>query len=154
MYDKSKSFQGAAGKTEYELARLPGPSESDPLVLVGTNNVHEFVTSQSKIDGIIEMDAVCYSNMGISLPVKASKLVVEPAAGGGYTIDDIYGDEAGETKAGETKGQVPSAGSASASSASASASDSTSTSASSSASSASASASASTDADILSALGA
>jgi hypothetical protein len=90
FYDKSLPYM-ADGKQKYEEGKV---KEGDKMVLVNADNVHKFVTTRSLIDGIINMDSVCFSSMGISIPVKADILVVERREGRGHDLDDLYGDDA------------------------------------------------------------
>lgn len=69
ILDKSKPFK-CNGKKGYENALYNG-------VPVDANNIHLFIPSRSIIDGIINMDSVCFSQLGISLPIKASTIVVQ-----------------------------------------------------------------------------
>jgi len=89
FYDKKKPYT-ADGKTKYEQGKV---KENDKEYPVNADNVHKFVLSRSLIDGIINMDSVCYSNMGISIPVKAGPLIVEQRESRSFGIDDVLGDD-------------------------------------------------------------
>jgi hypothetical protein len=69
--------------TKYEVAKVNG-------VPVNGYNIHEFLTSNSTWDGIVQMDNICISNMGISVPVRASVAVVTPAVFRNVDTDDLY----------------------------------------------------------------
>ena len=85
FFDKSQPFM-EANKPKYETGKVDG----DPI---NADNVHKFVLSRSGLDGIVNMDSVCLSNMGISMPVKAEVLVVDKPSGGAVSIDDVYEDD-------------------------------------------------------------
>lgn len=93
FYDKSKPFEidvvNAAGqktkKQQYDIGKV----DDDPI---NAENVHRFILSRSVLDGIVNMDSVCFSSLGISMPVKADVLVVEQSKGREITLDDVYGD--------------------------------------------------------------
>ncbi len=89
FYDKKKPFK-ADGKQQYEKGMV---QEGDKSYHVNADNVHKFILSQSLIDGIVNMDSVCYSNMGISIPVKANVLIVEQRESRSFGLDDVYGDD-------------------------------------------------------------
>lgn len=89
ILDKSKPFK-CGGKKGYENAIYNG----NP---VDTNNVHWFIPSRSIIDGVIMMDSVCCSQLGISLPVKASIIIVKQPVKRENNVfsicNEIYGDD-------------------------------------------------------------
>lgn len=89
VLDKTKPFK-LNGRKGYDNATFNGKP-------VDLNNVHAFIPSRSVIDGIINMDSVCFSQLGISLPVKASLIVVQqPIKRENNVIsmcNDIYGDD-------------------------------------------------------------
>jgi len=82
FFDKSAPYI-ADGKQKYDIGKVDG----DPI---NGDNVHLFVLPRSGLDGIINMDSVCFSNMGISMPVKAEVLVVDKPAARGIDLDDVY----------------------------------------------------------------
>lgn len=84
FFDKSAPYM-AEGKQKYEIGRVDG----DP---VNADNVHKFVLSRSSLDGIFNLDSVCFSNMGISMPVKAEVLVVDKPSSREVSLDDVYDD--------------------------------------------------------------
>lgn len=89
ILDKSKPFK-CNGKKGYENATYNAAP-------VDSNNIHLFIPSRSLIDGIINMDSICFSQLGISLPVKASIIVVQqPIKRENNAItacNEIFGDE-------------------------------------------------------------
>jgi hypothetical protein len=94
FYDKGKPFEtekaDSNGRMVKKNAYDIGKVDDDPI---NAENVHKFVLSRSTLDGIVNMDSVCFSNMGISMPVKADVLVVEQPRGRETTLDDVYGDD-------------------------------------------------------------
>lgn len=87
FYDRTKHyFDKDTGKKQFEEAKVDG----QPIT---AGNVHKFVVSGSSIDGIIYADAVCFSNMGISIPVKGDILVVEQGEKDKTSVDDVYEDD-------------------------------------------------------------
>jgi len=89
VLDKSKPFI-CNGKKGYGNALYKD-------VPVDADNVHWFIPSRSIIDGVINMDSVCFSQLGISLPVKASIIVVQqPIKRESNVItmcNEIFGDD-------------------------------------------------------------
>ena len=61
FYDKDAPYAGD-GKQRYEVGKVSG-------VPVDGDNVHQFVKSRCIVDAIVDMDCVCFHNMGISMPV-------------------------------------------------------------------------------------
>lgn len=85
FFDKGKPYM-EQNRQKYEAAKV----EDDP---VNADNIHKFVLSRSTLDGIVNMDSVCFSNMGISMPVKAEVLVVEQPSSRDVSLDDVYDDD-------------------------------------------------------------
>jgi len=85
FFDKSAPYT-AEGKQKYEVGKVDG----DP---VNADNIHKFVLSRSALDGIFNLDSVCFSNMGISMPVKAEVLVVDKPSTREVSLDDVYDDD-------------------------------------------------------------
>ena len=86
FYDKNLSYKATTGKTKYEVGKVDGN-------LINVDNVHEFVLRGSSIDGIFNLDSVCLSNMGISMPVAAKILVVGRPSSREFGLEDIYDDD-------------------------------------------------------------
>lgn len=89
ILDKTKPFK-CQGKKGFENATYKG-------VPINSNNIHWFIPSRSIIDGVISMDSVCFSQLGISLPVKASMIVVQQPIKRENNVfnmcTEIYGDD-------------------------------------------------------------
>lgn len=77
FYDKTKPF----GKGFEEL-KYDGDS-------ITSLNVHKIV-SGSIIDGIIQADAICYSQMAISAPLNWKLMVVQPPVKNEISLDDMF----------------------------------------------------------------
>lgn len=93
LYDKSKSFieeVGGKKKQQYEIAKVL--DENGLSVPVTADNVHKFILSRSIVDGIVNMNAICFSNLGISMPIKFTTLVVEHPKSMVAGLDDLYDD--------------------------------------------------------------
>lgn len=88
FFDKSLPFMEGA-KQSYEVGKVDG----EPI---NADNIHKFVLSRSLLDGIVNMDSICFSSMGISMPVKAEVLVVKEPAGSSVGLDDVYEDADGD----------------------------------------------------------
>lgn len=86
LFDKNKPFS-EEGRQKYEAAKVG----VDP---VNADNVHRFILPRSGLDGIVNMDSVCFSSMGISMPVKGEVLVVAQPSSREMSLDDVYGDDA------------------------------------------------------------
>jgi hypothetical protein len=85
FFDKNKPFS-EEGRQKFEAAKVG----NEP---VNADNVHKFILSRSGLDGIVNMDSVCFSSMGISMPVKAEVLVVTQPSSREMSLDDVYGDD-------------------------------------------------------------
>lgn len=70
-----------------------GKRTFEPLVFDGhpvtANNVH-LIASHSVFSGIVNMNAVCASNMGLSIPKDMEVVIVEPPATRGVSVDDVF----------------------------------------------------------------
>lgn len=89
ILDKNKPFK-CNGKKGYETATYNN-------VPINANNIHWFIPSRSNIDGVISMDSVCFSQLGISLPIKATLVVVQQPMKRENNVfnmcNEIYGDD-------------------------------------------------------------
>lgn len=85
LYDKGKPFL-ENGLPRYELGKVGGAP-------VSGENVHEFILSGSTIDGVVVLSGICFSGMGISLPVKGEVLVIDKPEKAQLGLDDLFGDE-------------------------------------------------------------
>lgn len=86
FFDKSAPYKAEEGKQRYDIGKVGG----DP---VNADNVHKFMLSRSSLDGIFNLDSVCFSNMGISMPVKVEVLVVDKPSSREVSLDDVYDDD-------------------------------------------------------------
>lgn len=96
FYDGNQPFV-LNGAQRYEVLKVPGADT------ITNANVHKAFPSGSRVTGIIEIDSVCFSKMGISIPITfAGALVVEsPAAQSSDGLDDLFD---GEPLVGEVRG--------------------------------------------------
>ncbi len=85
FFDKSKPYT-ANGRKAFEAGKVDG-------VPINADNVHKFILPQCHVDGIVNADSICLSNMGISIPVKMEVAVVEPPTKRIVGLDDVYGDD-------------------------------------------------------------
>jgi hypothetical protein len=85
VFDKGLPFT-EAGRQRYDTGKVDG-------LPVNANSIHKFILPRSTLDGIANMDSICFSQMGISMPVKAEVLVVAQPSGREITLDDVYDDE-------------------------------------------------------------
>jgi len=81
FYNGTKTYQ-SEGRTKYDAAQVDG-------VPVNANNIHKFLQSRSPINGIVSCDSVCFSGMGISIPMQVVVLIVEPPVSTKRDISDI-----------------------------------------------------------------
>ncbi len=86
FYDKSKGFS-SGGRKKFETLQ---DEDSVPL---NAHNIHNLVPPRSLHDGIANAGSVCFSNMGISLPIDVEVDVVEQPASYEVDVDDVYGNE-------------------------------------------------------------
>jgi hypothetical protein len=91
FFDKDLPFSDN-GPQRYEAGKVDGAP-------INASNVHKFVVPRCSIDGIINMDSVCFSSMGISMPVKADVLVIKRPTDSSIGLDDVYED--GEVVSGQ-----------------------------------------------------
>jgi len=69
----------------------------EPLTFNGSpvtaNNVHK-ISTHSIVSGIVNFNAICFSNLGISIPGGFEVVIVEPpVAAQGVGVDDFFDDE-------------------------------------------------------------
>lgn len=74
ILDKTKVIENNMGKRAYGVAMI------DDTNTVNANNIHKLIQSKSIIDGIVCMDAICLSQLGISLPIKFTTMIITPPA--------------------------------------------------------------------------
>ena len=98
FYDKSAPYI-VDGKQKYEAGKVGDAP-------VTNDNVHKFVISGVRFDGVIDMSTVCFSKAGASMPTKSIILVVAPRASTKLDLDDLYGDEDAEL-VGEVRSALP-----------------------------------------------
>jgi hypothetical protein len=92
FFDKSREYM-AEGRKMFEEATVDG-------VPINDDNIHKFIRGGSLIDGVVDMGVVCFSSMGISIPVKVNVAVVSAPEARSVGLDDVYGDEDDEFGAG------------------------------------------------------
>lgn len=67
----------------------------EPLLFDGqpvtASNIH-MLASNSTFSGIVNMNAICYSNMGISIPTRLEIVIVEPPPVRSIDVSDVFGD--------------------------------------------------------------
>lgn len=59
---------------------------------VTAHNIHN-IAPYSTVSGIANMGSVCYSNLGISLPMPVEVLVVDPPKIQAVSVDDVFDDD-------------------------------------------------------------
>ncbi len=88
VFDRSKaSINPTTGKQDFEPLRFDGLD-------VTANNVHG-IKSHSIVSGIVSVDAVCFSNMGISIPPKVKILIVQNPVYNSIGLEDVFDDADG-----------------------------------------------------------
>ena len=96
------------GRVIYEEATVG----SEP---VNADNVHKFVLPRSTFDAIVKMDSVCFSQMGVSMPMSAKVLVLrQPVASAESGLDALYADFEAADFAGAAAAGAAAAGAAAA----------------------------------------
>jgi hypothetical protein len=89
ILDKSKEIK-IDGKKTFEPAKV----DNQP---VNAQNIHKVIEPGSIIDGIICMDAICFSQLGTSIPIKLSTGIIMHPSKKAYSVtdvcDSIYGNE-------------------------------------------------------------
>ena len=105
MFDGDLPFE-ENGRRRFEPMRVDGAAVTDATV-------HKAIGPGSEVDGIVcgnKKLAVCFSNMGISIPITFDVLVVRRrAASAAVGFDDLYGDalvESSAAPAGAAVGQA------------------------------------------------
>ena len=79
-YEKPQIYNN---RRTFELAKV----DND---LVDARNLGDFITTRSKIYGVVDLSAICLSSMGISIPAKLKgAIVVEKGASYTITVDDV-----------------------------------------------------------------
>lgn len=87
FYDMDKPYMEGQNQ-KYEVGKVG----NDPVC---ADNVHKFILPHSGIHGVVNMDSVCFSSMGISMPVKAAVLLVSRPQTREITLDDVFGEDDG-----------------------------------------------------------
>lgn len=89
ILDKNKAFK-CNGKLGFDMATI----NEEPIT---ADNIHKLIVSRCTVDGIICLDSICFSQLGISLPVKASTIIVKQPSKRDNNVfnicTSIYGDE-------------------------------------------------------------
>ena len=87
MFDKDTKSKNAQGMTIFEPLAFEGEPATD-------HNIH-LLPPRSEFDGVVLMDTLCISSMGISAPMSVKTLVISPARAGGAggLVDMGYDDE-------------------------------------------------------------
>ena len=107
IFDMGKGTT-ANGRVIYEEATVGG----EP---VNADNVHKFVLPRSTFDGIVKMDSVCFSQMGVSMPMAFKVIVLrQPAASAESGLDALYADFEAADFAGAAAAGAAAAGAAAA----------------------------------------
>lgn len=82
FYDFTRSFYDKDGKRSFEPLRLGGNPNT-------AHNIH-LIKSHSQVSGIVKLDAVCSSSMGLSIPVGFEVLIVNPPPQYGVSVKDVF----------------------------------------------------------------
>jgi hypothetical protein len=73
-----------------------GTRSFGPLLFDGhpvtAHNVH-LIAPRSVFSGVVNMDAVCSSNMGLSIPMSMATVIVERPATRGVSVNDVFDDD-------------------------------------------------------------
>lgn len=95
ILDKDKAYK-KNGHTGFKNATI----DDKP---VNVDTIHKLIVSKCKISGYICMDSLCFSQIGISLPIKATKtIIVQQPVKREFDVfkicSDIYGDSLKEVE--------------------------------------------------------
>lgn len=85
FFDKDRPYM-EDGRQKFDVGKVDG-------LPINVDNVHKFVVSRSILDGIVNLDSICFSSMGLSMPVRAEVVVVQHPMDRSVTLDDVYGDD-------------------------------------------------------------
>lgn len=101
IYDATKKVENPKkDEVPYQLATLKDKEGKDqPLVY---QNVGDFILPGSTCTGVDCMDSVTFSQQGISLPSKASLLIVKPSKGYKPDVMSVFGNDFSEIENAET----------------------------------------------------
>jgi hypothetical protein len=91
IFDKSRAVTQPNGKKGFEILKFEG-------IPVNSTNVHN-IRSHTMVDGILNCNAVCASNMGMSIPLKFQLAVIQIPTINSVSVDDLYGPSATEKPA-------------------------------------------------------
>lgn len=94
-YDKKKPYLHN-GETRYEIL----VDENGSTINAG--NVHKLITAGSTIEGVVSLDSICFSSLGISIGKEFSLAVVDTAEYGASLTQDDYFASAPPTAAAST----------------------------------------------------
>ena len=84
FFDFAKSFINDKGGRGFEPLTFDGHP-------VTGHNVHQ-IASHSVFSGIVNMNAVCASNMGLSIPSEMEVVIVEAPVARGVGVEDVFED--------------------------------------------------------------
>lgn len=84
FFDFKKSFKGPKGEKRFEPLTFDG----NPVT---GHNVH-LLAPHSTVSGIINLNAVCASNLALSVPTSVEVVVVEAPEARGVSVDDVFED--------------------------------------------------------------
>lgn len=88
--------------TKSHRDRKTGKRIFEPLAFNGSpvtaHNVH-MIRTHSLFSGIVSIDSVCASSMGLSIPSDLEVVIVEPPAARGVSVDDVFEDGKSEKPA-------------------------------------------------------
>lgn len=84
IFDATKPFQTENG-LRHEIAKVDGQP-------VNADNIHSFLLSGSIVSGMVPLNAVCLSSMGISMPAKVDVMTVQPPESRKSSTDEFYDD--------------------------------------------------------------
>lgn len=93
VFDKTKPI----GKNEFKEATVNGEKISDA-------NVHNFINFGTVVDMSVDMSSICFSQMGISMPIKAILVVAERRERSEITVGSMYGEDEEEIATGDGGG--------------------------------------------------
>jgi len=89
ILDKNKPFK-SSGRIGFERGLING----EP---VNANTIHKFIVSKCVIDGVICLDSICCSQLGISIPIKITTMIVKQPVKRENNIFNVCNSIYGET---------------------------------------------------------
>jgi hypothetical protein len=90
FFDGSKPIM-VDGKKRFDVLTVKDPATGQVQTITDLN-IHMAIAAGSLITGTVDVGALCFSELGISVPVKMNIIVVTPPVSREVDLDDVFAD--------------------------------------------------------------